>query len=66
MTGVENATLSAHKFVSFLSAENTTIRCMFNFSNMVSFCIQPRRISAMGVAQRVAAERCESCGDIVG
>eukprot|EP00750_Incisomonas_marina_P032578 INCI9223.2.p1 GENE.INCI9223.2~~INCI9223.2.p1 ORF type:complete len:1234 (-),score=254.77 INCI9223.2:661-4362(-) len=29
-------------------------------------CTQPRRISAIGVAERVAAERCEPCGDVVG
>ena len=29
-------------------------------------CTQPRRISAIGVAERVAAERAESCGDVVG
>lgn len=27
---------------------------------------QPRRISAIGLAERVAAERCEKCGDVVG
>ena len=27
---------------------------------------QPRRISAIGLAERVAAERCERCGDVVG
>ena len=27
---------------------------------------QPRRISAVGLAERVAAERCERCGDVVG
>ncbi|KAI8061084.1 P-loop containing nucleoside triphosphate hydrolase protein [Gongronella butleri] len=29
-------------------------------------CTQPRKISAIGVAERVAAERCESIGDTVG
>ena len=29
-------------------------------------CTQPRRISAIGLAERVAAERLESCGDVVG
>ena len=32
-------------------------------SNIV--CTQPR-IAAIGVSQRVADERCESCGDVVG
>jgi ATP-dependent RNA helicase DHX57 len=27
---------------------------------------QPRRISAVGVSERIAAERCESIGDTVG
>ena len=27
-------------------------------------CTQPRRISAIGLAERVAAERCERCGPI--
>lgn len=29
-------------------------------------CTQPRRISAIGLAERVAAERLEICGDVVG
>ena len=29
-------------------------------------CTQPRRISAIGLAERVAAERLETCGDVVG
>lgn len=29
-------------------------------------CTQPRRLSAIGVAERVAAERCERIGNIVG
>ena len=29
-------------------------------------CTQPRRISAIGLAERVAAERVETCGDVVG
>jgi len=29
-------------------------------------CTQPRRISAIGLAERVAAERLEKCGDVVG
>ncbi|XP_031626532.1 putative ATP-dependent RNA helicase DHX57 [Contarinia nasturtii] len=29
-------------------------------------CTQPRRLSAIGVAERVAAERCEKIGNIVG
>jgi ATP-dependent RNA helicase DHX57 len=29
-------------------------------------CTQPRRISAIGLAERVAAERVERCGDVVG
>jgi HrpA-like RNA helicase len=29
-------------------------------------CTQPRRISAVGLAERVAAERTEKCGDVVG
>ena len=29
-------------------------------------CTQPRRIAAMGVADRVAVERCEKLGDVVG
>lgn len=32
--------------------------------NMI--CTQPRRISAVSVAERVAAERCERIGDTVG
>ena len=34
------------------------------FTNIV--CTQPRRISAIGLAERVAAERLETCGDVVG
>ena len=29
-------------------------------------CTQPRRLAAIGVSQRVAEERCEPCGDVVG
>eukprot|EP00750_Incisomonas_marina_P022843 INCI4998.9.p1 GENE.INCI4998.9~~INCI4998.9.p1 ORF type:complete len:1527 (+),score=269.06 INCI4998.9:207-4583(+) len=29
-------------------------------------CTQPRRIAATGIASRVADERCEKCGDVVG
>jgi len=29
-------------------------------------CTQPRRISAIGLAERVASERVENCGDVVG
>lgn len=29
-------------------------------------CTQPRRLSAIGVAERVAAERCEKIGNVVG
>lgn len=29
-------------------------------------CTQPRRISAVGLAARVAAERGEKCGEVVG
>ena len=29
-------------------------------------CTQPRRISAISIAERVAAERSERCGDNVG
>ena len=29
-------------------------------------CTQPRRLAAIGVAERVAAERDEECGQVVG
>ena len=29
-------------------------------------CTQPRRLAAIGVAERVASERAEKCGDTVG
>ena len=32
----------------------------------ISVCTQPRRISAVGVAERVAAERVERIGNVVG
>ncbi|KAI9300769.1 P-loop containing nucleoside triphosphate hydrolase protein [Cunninghamella echinulata] len=37
-----------------------------NGSSCSIICTQPRKISAMGVAERVAAERCETIGKTVG
>ena len=34
--------------------------------HLFSVCTQPRRISAIGVAERVAAERVERVGNVVG
>ncbi|XP_066141105.1 putative ATP-dependent RNA helicase DHX57 [Euwallacea fornicatus] len=38
----------------------------YNKDHMELICTQPRRISAIGVAERVADERCESVGSTVG
>lgn len=37
-----------------------------DFGNTSIICTQPRRISAIGLAERVSQERCVSCGDEVG
>ncbi|AET40867.1 RNA helicase Ecym_7009 [Eremothecium cymbalariae DBVPG len=37
-----------------------------DFSKVKLLCTQPRRISAIGLAERVSDERCTPCGDEVG
>lgn len=37
-----------------------------NFSSTRIICTQPRRISAIGLAERVSEERCTNCGEEVG
>lgn len=37
-----------------------------HFEPVNIICTQPRRLSAIGVAERVAAERCEKIGNVVG
>ncbi|CAR26589.1 ZYRO0B13354p [Zygosaccharomyces rouxii] len=37
-----------------------------DFGNTKIICTQPRRISAIGLAERVSDERCVKCGDEVG
>ncbi|CCH62145.1 hypothetical protein TBLA_0G02030 [Henningerozyma blattae CBS 6284] len=37
-----------------------------DFGNTNIICTQPRRISAIGLAERVSEERCVECGDEVG
>jgi ATP-dependent RNA helicase DHX57 len=44
--------------------DHLTSRCEGTKANVI--CTQPRRIAAVSLAERVAAERIERCGDYVG
>ena len=52
-----------HKSLSFFSS---TLFQPEQVVRAISFARKPRRISAIGLAERVASERLEICGDVVG
>ena len=72
---IDSKTLESHPFSLFLGSGKTTQVPQFVLDDMISrecgahaniLVTQPRRISAIGVAERMAKERCEKCGQTVG
>lgn len=59
-TGSGKSTQVVQFLLDTLQAKNN------DFGNTKIICTQPRRISAIGLAERVSDERCVKCGDEVG